>query len=370
MTPLDAPRPGAHHHHVDDKAFADFLAHHKPLIRPEGTLVRMRRALSVDAEFLAEFEVLRGYLRPLLAKWSDALLGYLRQFPEFQEKFIGEEERLLRPMMIEHSKQLALGRFDEAYLDTIEDLALFFIYFDVRSIWVAGAYQSITRDAIDLVFKRAMERRAIRVRQLMKILVSSLALELNQIQRVYTIYERGQYRALIEDLKSGEPLAEEMWDAHELDLPELDGMAVLRVKKSYESIAWQSRHFARAFTDALADRSIEAREFVGEDRAAFARAALEVIARMVGALDSPAALRPGVLRASDAISRHRVSPKLANEIADVLVTTVGRASGTRWREADAEAWRSVYGAVANAAIAHAQKSGAHHDAEAGVAAAG
>ena len=131
------------------ESFDAFRARYLPLIRPEETLSRMKRALSVDAEFLGEFEILRRYLRPMMEGWADSLLGYLTKFPEFNERFGFEEDAQLRPLMREHAKQLAAGHFDEKYLTSLENIALFFIYHDVKSIWVAGAYQAITREAID-----------------------------------------------------------------------------------------------------------------------------------------------------------------------------------------------------------------------------
>lgn len=333
------------------ESFLAFRERYKPLIRPDETLPRMRRALSVDAEFIAEFTVLRGYLRPMLQGWTEALLGYLYRFPELRERFGAEEEELLRPLIRQHSHNLAAGHFDEHYLNSLEDIALYFIYFDVKSIWVAGAYQAITRDAIDIVFKRATDRHAIRVRQLMKILTSALALELNQIQRVYTVYERRQYTTLIEDLNSSAFLTDAHPDLKAMKLPALEPTDVMRVQDSYGSLRSQSDLFAKAFCKTLFEDSPETLAFAGTDHAAFASAFTQIMAMLVGSLSVPTSLAPTLARLGAMAAERGATPALYKAFEDALMKTLERASGMRWREEDAKAWREIYATLAMATIA-------------------
>ncbi len=335
------------------ESFEAFRARYLPLIRPEETLSRMRRALSVDAEFLGEFEILRSYLRPMMEGWADSLLGYLTKFPEFKEQFGFEENAQLRLLIREHAKQLAAGHFDEKYLTSLENIALFFIYHDVKSIWVAGAYQAITRDAIDMVFTRATDKNAIRVRQLMKILVSSLALELNQIQRVFIIYERRQYAALIDDLKSGAFLADGASDLATVDLPTLDPTQVMRVQDSFGSLRSQAELIAKAFCKQLFDTSPVARQFAGEDRAEFARDFIHVLAAGVSALSDPATLAPMVSKFGVAAAERGATPELYDSVREALIYTLKRASGSHWTEGDEAAWRGIYETITVAMIAAA-----------------
>ncbi len=335
------------------ESFEAFRARYLPLVRPEGTLSRMKRALSVDAEFLGEFEILRGYLRPMMEGWAESLLGYLKKFPEFKEQFGFEEDAQLRQLVREHAKQLAAGHFEEKYLESLENIALFFIYHDVKSIWVAGAYQAITRDAIDMVFTRATSKNAIRVRQLMKILVSSLALELNQIQRVYIIYERRQYATLIDDLKSGAFLSDSASDLETVDLPALDPTQVMRVQDSFGSLRSQADLIAKAFCKELFDTSPVAREFAGDDRSEFARDFTHVLAAIVSALSDPATLVPMVGKLGVAAADRGATPALYDSVREALIYTLKRASGSHWTEGDEAAWRGIYETITVAMIAAA-----------------
>lgn len=343
--------------HAD--SFEAFRARYKPLIRPEETYARMRRAMSVDAEFLAEFGVLRSYLRPLLEGWSDGLLGYLKRFSEFSDQFSHADEIILQRLMREHAKHLAAGHFDERYLDSLEDVALFFIYFDVKSIWVAGAFQAITGDAIDFVFKRAEARHAIRVRQLVKALSKTLALELNQIQRVYTIYERRQYRTLIEDLRTGaflEHTGEGGALGLDIDLPALDPTSVMRVRDSYAGLSSQSGLLAKAFAADWLKRAPEHRDLVradGQEAETVARAFAGTLAELIADLDRPEQLAQRVRALGGAAVARGATAAQAETTLAALIATLSHASGTRWRSEDAAAWRHVFQTLATAAFASA-----------------
>ena len=282
------------------ESFEAFRSRFKPEIRPKDTLPRLRRAMSVDDSFLAEFDALRVYLRPMLENWPDVFLAFLKKHPEPREAIAPEAEPRLREALKAHVKKLALGRFDESYLNTLEDVALRFIHLGVRSVYIAAAYQQITRDAIDLVFERAEKRQAIRVRQLMQILVSALALELNQIQRVYTVYEQRRHEGLLDDIRRGgvcDGALEALLPPPELSLPPED---VELVRSNAQTLLRQRDLVGRAFLKKLFESAPQLRGLFPEDDdrnvAAFSTA-LETLLERLGRSATALRRAAGVRRA-------------------------------------------------------------------------
>lgn len=337
------------------ESFEEFRTRVKPLIRPDGTLARLRLAMKVDARFHAEFGVLRAYMRPVLERWPDRLTGFLQGFDETKDRLDAEAQKHLRALARRHSVSLARGRFDADYLDTLEELALFFVYWDVKSIFLAGAYQAITTEAIDIVLERAKKRGAIRVPQLIQILISALSLELNQIQRVYIMYERSRFEdlALMVKLERPDaPVGEENLPEAGIDIAPEDAA---KAAETCGALSRQADLLAPAFFKALFELEPGARAALPEQDIAAGHAAFAALFGAVAAtIGEPHALaarlrafageRPGLARSAG----WRTAARTA------MVAVFERACGLHWTKAHAEAWERVFDAGAALALEAAE----------------
>lgn len=173
-----------------DLGFSHFRAAYKPHIRPENQLLRLRQAFAVDARFETEFELLQPWLRRAQTSWVDEIVQHLLQFDGVSASFTEADKERLRRLYARHADAFASGRIDEEYLDSLEDVALFFLFHGVRSVWLAGAYGRLTEAAVDYFFTVAETRSRRPAQLLMRCFSKAMTIELSQIQRVFICYER------------------------------------------------------------------------------------------------------------------------------------------------------------------------------------
>lgn len=335
--------------------FAAFRAYYKPRIRPPETLPRLRAALGVDAGFLAEFGVLRPYLKPILARWPELFMESLAKPRDLPPSVLAADGVELRALLKAHAHQTLLGRFDEAYLDHLEDLALYFIYHDVKSIWVAGAYQELMWRGVETTLKRAEKRKAIRVAQLLGAQVSALALELNQIQRVYMMYERRQAEAPIADLERGGLLRVSAEPARKAGLdPEIVALAQV----SFARIAPQADRFARSFYHRLFEIAPELRPlfplWLIEQRAKLTR----TLATLVAGLGDLERMRPELATLGARHLGYGAEPAHYKLVGKALLAALAEADADNWTDAHLRAWTRIYQEIADVMIAGAERAAA------------
>lgn len=183
--------------------FKEFCEAYQPLIRPERTEERMRAAFQVDARFVGEFRHLKPLLPSKDGSWGESILYHLMKMDMLDVEFTQDEISIIRALYRDHSAVFRSGVFDERYLDSIEKIALFFVLHDIKTIWIASAYQATTRNLVEKVFKVARYNRSVPANQLINSLVCAMSLELNQIQRTFTVYERHVSESLVQDLTYG-----------------------------------------------------------------------------------------------------------------------------------------------------------------------
>lgn len=173
-----------------DRGYSHFRATYKPHIRPKDHLRQMRRAFDVDVHFEEEFTLLRPWLQRTQSTWVDQIVDILLQYDGIGAEFNEGDKQKLRNLYRRHANAFASGRFGDDYLDTLEDVALFFLFHGVRSVWLAGAYGRLTEQAVDYFFEIAQSRRQAPVKRLMRCFSKGMTIELSQIQRVFICYER------------------------------------------------------------------------------------------------------------------------------------------------------------------------------------
>lgn len=305
------------------EAFRDRV---KPQVRPEQTLPRLRRALRVDDAFIAEYQALRPFLRPMLQHWPDALIAQLHRFPEPSAQLDAAAEAGLRQLLKAHALQLMSGNFDADYLDTLEDVALFLVHRNVKSIWLAGAYQQMTCEAIQLVFDRADQRHAPRRRQLITVLVSALALELNQIQRVFTLVERIRCEAAL-----GGSCESDLPRAAATEIAPLAAPETLDlIQEVLIEIAPQSELMAKAFLKVLFEDAPNLRSYFEDDLAETERAVAAALSGLGPIVPDAAALAEALETLGRAAPLLLSDPVRRKALKAALTHTLKRAAGPRW----------------------------------------
>jgi len=177
-----------------------FVQSYKPLIRPKDTLTRMVDAFQLNARFQEEFRYLRPYLPRKGESWADEILKHLCQVCETTRNLEPEALSQIQKLYRDHSMLFRVGRFGEDYLDSIETIALFFIYHDIKTIWLSSAYHEAIRGLTEIVCARASRNKSVPLRYLLNSLFCALSVEQNQIQRTFTVYERHVGATLVKDL--------------------------------------------------------------------------------------------------------------------------------------------------------------------------
>ena len=170
--------------------FETFRGYYKPFIRSKGHLTRITRAFELGPEFERRFAQLRAAIHTAELNWAENVILFMVQNKELNHSFDVPDLDQLRRLYAAHEAELREGRFGEAYLDTLEDIALFFIYHEIKSMWVAGAYCRMGDKLLDRLFERAIKDKKLPVQETSKVLSRVVMLEVNQLQRCFTLFER------------------------------------------------------------------------------------------------------------------------------------------------------------------------------------
>lgn len=181
--------------------FELFRDSYKPHIRSDGYDKEVAQSFTMDGRFFEEFRYLRRYLLADSNNWGDDILLHLSRNNALPASFSREDGKLLSRLYKDHAQIFRTGKFAEDYLQSIEQIALLFIYHDIRTIWILGGYREQTRRLIDLICERGKLNTRIPIRDTMHALTGALTIEMNQIQRCYTLYERFVSKSLVEDLQ-------------------------------------------------------------------------------------------------------------------------------------------------------------------------
>ncbi|MEO0387813.1 MAG: protoglobin domain-containing protein [Pseudomonadota bacterium] len=167
--------------------FEAFLKEHKPRVRPPWTIPRVKAAMGLDATFLRDYRALSRRLRVELRHWPDGLMLALFQMGDISERVPEAELGRLRALAAAHGDTVVSGQFDEAYFDTLDEFALFFVYHNVWSSWVSGALKHYVGDRLTAMMRARGDGGRL---AMMQALTGLLVLELDQIHRVYALYRQ------------------------------------------------------------------------------------------------------------------------------------------------------------------------------------
>lgn len=330
--------------------FPAFRAAYKAEIRPDGTLERMRRAFGVDVSFLETYRLLRPYLRRFDDMWSDLIVSHVTQSASgagaFDAKHAGDFSYIYKL----HMRSIREGRFDEYYLSTLEDVALYMAYRDIKSVWLAGAYQDILSRMIRFVFERTEEHRLVKIERLIQVLSKTVAIEMNQVQRVFTVLETQRLHAFIDDLQHGADLRTRAASAQSALAAVTPAQAAI-VQETFRSIAPQADLAAKKFYNRLFDLDESLRPLFPDDLTPQRAKLTNTLAAAIDRLDRIDLLAPELEALGRRHASYKVKPEHYDTVGDALLWTLERGLGPQWTPDAAAAWTAVYTALATTMIA-------------------
>lgn len=190
--------------------FDSFYARYRRQVRPEGTLERLTRAFEIGVEFQETFKLLRPYLRRFETEWAELIVDHVTRAKSATEAFDPQHRAAFAYIYGRHARSLYAGQFDAAYLASVEKVALYMAYRDIKSVWLAGAYQAVFERMIGFVFARTETHRRKKLETAIQVLAKAIAIETNQVQRVFTALETERLRAATDALPPAER-ADALW---------------------------------------------------------------------------------------------------------------------------------------------------------------
>ncbi len=161
--------------------FQVFLDANMPKIHPEGTIGRVRRAFGINGNYGAAFKALRHALRLEIDRWPEMIVMEIMQNRDMSERLDHAQMDTFRLLCQRHKQAILDAKFDTDYFRTLEEFVLFFIYHDIRAVWVAGALKNVISESM----ARLYDRNDSSQRRILFTLLDFMALELSQVQRVY-----------------------------------------------------------------------------------------------------------------------------------------------------------------------------------------
>lgn len=333
------------------ETFAAFRADHLRHIRPDGTRQRLHRAFEIDVVFLESYGLARPYLARFQERWADAIAAHVAAARSNTGPFEPEDAAAFSRLYRLHMQHVIRGRFDDAFLDTLEDVALFMIYRDIKSVWLAGAHQKMLGDMIDLVFDRVEAPRRHRLNRIVKLLVKAMAIEMNQIQRVFTTVETHRLARLYAETQT------ETGFALRLDLPEppnepLPPATIAAVREIGAQLGQYADAVSRKFFERLFEIEPALQPLFPEDVDARRELLRDTLDRGMALLDD---LGGGGDNAKlSALAAELVacgaSPSRFEAIGQAWIATLASSVGRRWTPSAASAWRDAYRKLARAMI--------------------
>ena len=168
-----------------------FRSDYKPLIRPDDMVTRTHEALQLGDAFCARIRLIRKQLKGIVAGWAEPVVLTLMEGGSMPESFGSEEMELLRDLYQAHEDSVLDAKFREGYFDTLEDIALFFMFFGLRPGRVLGAIKGAHLDSIRRIYdthSTAHKKMALLT------MIELLMLEMNQTQRVFVLFNADRGR--------------------------------------------------------------------------------------------------------------------------------------------------------------------------------
>ena len=326
-------------------SFEEFRDCYKQHIRPEGTLDRLRRAFEIDVEFQDSFQLLRPYLRQFEEQWSELIIEHVSRARSASTTLDPKHVAAFEAIYKRHMLSLYSGQFDEDYLSSVEEIALFMIYRDIKSVWLAGAYQLIMSEMVRFIFKSTDKSRLVKLERVVRILSRALAIEMNQIQRVFTVIESHRLSVLVSDLQATGFLRARAKKRNS-PMTKVTPRQVAIVQETFQAIVPVADLVAKKFYNRLFELDDTLRPMFPEDMAPQRAKLIKTLSVAIERLDKIEELLPEIEALGRRHVDYDVKPEQYDIVGEALLGTLERGLGASWNDDVADAWGSVYGALA------------------------
>ena len=170
------------------KDVKEFIEFNRPQVRQDQLIKHVTTAFNVDQTFKAQFAASRLILREEMKNWGDMVITNLINHHHLPPDFPQDQMEIARALFLDHRRAVLGGEFDDDYFTSVENFSLFFIYHNVIPLFVVGAIKS----RVDHMIQKTVTSTSASGRlHAIASLVTFLALEGNQIQRVFIAYHGG-----------------------------------------------------------------------------------------------------------------------------------------------------------------------------------
>lgn len=170
------------------QSVSEFIEFYRPQVRQDKLIQHVCKALAIDGTFKSQFSAARKLLSSEMKSWADMVITNLMNNDQLPPDFGVDEVETARRLFEAHRSAVIKNEFGEEYFSSIEDVSLFFIYHNVIPLFVVGAIKA----RVDSMIQRTVTSADTAGRlPIIASLVTFLALEANQIQRVFIAYHAG-----------------------------------------------------------------------------------------------------------------------------------------------------------------------------------
>lgn len=191
----------------------EFIEFNRPQVRQDQLIKHVTTAFKVDQSFKTQFAALRLILREEMKDWGDLVITNLINHHHLPPDFPQDQMEIARELFMDHRKAVLAGDFDDDYFASVENFSLFFIYHNVIPLFVVGAIKS----RVDHMIEKTVTSKSSSGRlHAIASLVTFLALEGNQIQRVFIAYHGG---SALDILNKSDPFDGILFDKAEVATP-------------------------------------------------------------------------------------------------------------------------------------------------------
>ncbi len=185
----------------------EFIEFYRPQVRQDQLIKHVTTAFNVDEAFKMQFAASRAILREEMKDWGDMVITNLINHHHLPPDFPPDQMEIARALFMDHKRAVLAGKFDDAYFASVENFSLFFIFHNVIPLFVVGAIKS----RVDHMINKTVTSSASAGRlHTIASLVTFLALEGNQIQRVFIAYHGG---SALDILHKSDPFDGVLFDA-------------------------------------------------------------------------------------------------------------------------------------------------------------
>jgi hypothetical protein len=174
----------------------EFIAEWKPQIRPAGLLDTLPRSYRLATNERYDMMVFPRFLATYDRLWMREFRSQLESCSHIHSRLDATDLKILGRLLNTHRSVLRTTRYGEAYLGSIEDLSLFFLYHEIRPIWIIGCYDVVKNRLLDALETKALIFDPKETLALQKAVTTMTLIDCTQLQRVYNNYDHCLAREL------------------------------------------------------------------------------------------------------------------------------------------------------------------------------